>query len=255
MIFKQNKIQALALFILSLLSIVLLTVVFWNSLLKASAGISTLPIILLAIALIAVSWLYIIYLKETDADLINSKINKKIEEERSKILADFSKKEEVIDDKKVDLDALLGKILPKGNFKNIDSFISKLLQNLAPEIEMSQGIFYMLDKENGTYEFLTGYALTKKEIPGFKAGENLNGQVAISKEIMVIHDIPEEYIIESGLGKGKPVHLVLAPIISENESIAILELATFRSNTDYISDILNKIMLQVSDKLVQMIKS
>lgn len=250
MILKQNKIRALSLFILSLLSIILLIIVFWNSLFKANV------IILLAVTLISVSWLYIIYLKETNADLINNTINNKVEEERSKILAEFSKKEETVEEVKIDLDEVIGKIVPKGNFKNTDSFISKTLQNLAPEIEMSQAIFYLLNKDKGTFEFLSGFATSKSEIPEFTPGENLTGQVAVSKEIMVIHDIPDEYmIIESGLGKSKPVHLIIVPILNENESIAILEVATFKSNTEYISDLLNKLMVQVSEKLVQMLKS
>jgi hypothetical protein len=73
---------------------------------------------------------------------------------------------------------------------------------------------------------------------------------------MVIHDIPDEYmLIESGLGKSKPVHLIIVPVLNENESIAILEVATFKSNTEYISGLLNKLMVQVSEKLVQMLKS
>jgi hypothetical protein len=257
MILKQDKIKARVLFIVALASIVLMAISFWNYIkLGNKHYLAVLSLVFLALSLISVCWLFIIYLKETNEATVNELINEKVEEERAKILAEFSKKEEEIDEVKVDIDELVTKIIPKGNFKNTDSFVSKLLQNLAPEIEMSQGLFYLLQKDKTSYEFLNGYAITKEEIQGFKAGENLTGQVAVSKEIMVIHEIPDEYItIESGLGKGKPVHLLIAPFTYENEVVAILEIATFTSKTDHIVEVLNKLTIQVSEKLVQMIKS
>lgn len=250
MVFKRNSIKTFGLFILSLASIVFLAIVYWNSMMKV------LPILLILVALVSLCWLYIIYLKEMDETRLSNIINRKVEEERSKILADFNKKEEIVEEVKIDADELISKTIPKGNFKNIDSFVAKLLQNLAPEIEMSQGIFYLQKQENGPFEYLCGYAVTKEEISGFNAGENLTGQVVVTKEIAVIHDIPDSYMtIESGLGKSKPVNLVIVPVLNQNEVIAVFEMATFKSNTDHITEILSKLMMQVSDKLIQMIKS
>lgn len=256
MILKRFKIQPLGLFIINILSIVLLAIVFWNSILKTGAGVSFWSVFLLAIALISACIFYITYMKETNPEALNSIIEKKVEEERSSILAEFNKKEEIVEEVKIDLDEIINKIIPKGNFKNIGSFVSKFLQNLANEVEVSQGIFYSHDDEKNNYNFLCGYALADEEnITSFKAGENLTGQTAVTKEIMVIKEIPDNYIIESGLGKGKPVHLFIVPVLNVDECIAVIELATFKSDIDQITDILKNIVTPLSDKLLQMKKS
>jgi len=252
----NNKIKVRVIFIIGITSIVFLTIVFWNKLPESEKHGMFFPLLFLSIALVSVCWLYVVYLKETNEAIISEVINKKVEEERSKILAEFNKKEEVIEEVKVDVDELITKIIPKGNFKNLESFVTKFLQNLAPEIEMSQGLFYLLNKDEGVFEYLKGYGVTKDEIASFKAGENLTGQVALTKEIMVIHDLPDDYIsVESGLGKSKAVRLVIIPFVSEDETFAILEIATFKSKTEKIEDLINRLMNQASEKLVQMLKS
>lgn len=252
----SNKIQSLVLFIVNLLTIILLTTIFWNSLIKANANVSAWAIVVLTIALVSNCLFYILYLRETNLEKINEIIDQKVEKERLILLAEFAK-EEVVEEIKIDLDEVLGRLIPKGNFKNINSFTNKLLQNLAHEIKMSQGIFYIFEKEQEVFKFSSGYAVNNEErITDFKIGENLNGQAAFSKEIMIINDIPENYItIESGLGKGKPNNLIIFPVIAEDVCIAVFEIATFKTNTTHIKDLLSKLTIPVSEKLLQMQKS
>lgn len=58
--------------------------------------------------------------------------------------------------------------------------------------------------------------------------EGLPGQVAVSGDLINISDIPGDYfMIESGLGKGKPASLIIFPVKHENKVIAIIELSSF----------------------------
>jgi hypothetical protein len=257
MIINRLKLVPLILILITLISVILLTASIWNSHIGVLLSGSILPVLFLFIALISSIGSYILYLKETNYSLIEQKIKLKVDEERVKIYEELNKKEEVVDETKIDLDEIVNQVIPKGNFKNVDSFATKLLQNMGHEFEIAQGLFYLSNPDFTNYKFVAGYALTnKKPIPDFSPGESLNGQVAISKEIMLINDIPKEYFnIESGLGTSKPVNLFIAPILIENNTIAVLEFATFRSNSEFIKDITNKVTYQIANKIVQIQKS
>jgi hypothetical protein len=253
MMINSSKIKPLISFILTIISIILLSVTF----MKSDSDGSFLSVIFIFLALGSSSISYFLYLKDTNDGLIEKTIKFRVEEERTKIFEEFNKKDEVVEEKRADLDEIVGRIVPKGNFKSIDSFASKLLQNMGHENEICQGMFFLSNKDFTNYKFVSGYALTsEKPIPDFKPGENLNGQVAISKEIMIIHDIPKEYMnIESGLGTSKPVNLFIAPVLLENNTIAVIEFATFKSNSEFIKEIIEKVTYQIADKIEQIQKS
>jgi hypothetical protein len=257
MFLNDKKIGSLALFIITLISIVLLTASLWNALIRVQSQGNIWSIIFLFVSLVSSSTLFIRYLKETNSTRLENIISMRVEEERLKIYDELNKKDEIIEEEKVDVDEIVNKIIPKGNFKNIGSFSEKLLQNMGQVNEISQGIFYLSNKDYSNYTFVAGYALTNEQsIPDFKPGENLNGQVAVSKEILLLKEVPNDYMnIESGLGKGKPVNLYFVPVLFENNTIAVIEFATFKSNSELILEIYKKLTLEVADKLVQMQKS
>lgn len=61
----------------------------------------------------------------------------------------------------------------------------------------------------------------------FSYGEGLAGQCALEKESRVITDVPENYsLISTGLGEAKPRSILIAPVIYEEEVLAVLELAS-----------------------------
>jgi len=85
-----------------------------------------------------------------------------------------------------------------------------------------------------------------KEPKKFKTGESLPGQVAKNKTILNISNIPENYInIFSGLGKSSPKYMLFIPILYNNKTIGVIELASFKSfnkNTEQIFTELSGIM-------------
>ena len=54
------------------------------------------------------------------------------------------------------------------------------------------------------------------------------GQVAKNKHAMNISDLPEGFIVASGLGQSSPLHLYFLPLINNDETIAVIELASFK---------------------------
>ncbi len=198
--------------------------------------------------------------KTSNENLIEDQIKQKVEEERIKLLNELNKnkeeKETIVNDIE-EINTQVNKIVPKGKFKTLEDFAKKLLANVAQEIELLQGIFYIADAKNKNFSYLAGYAITSEEpIPGFTLGENLTGQAAQTQELMVIDEIPEDYFdIESGLGKSKPKGLLLMPVTDKKKTIALLELAIFIEVQEKHKNIVAGITKSVAEKLIQIQKS
>jgi hypothetical protein len=127
---------------------------------------------------------------------------------------------------------------------------NKVLGNLAREMGFVQGIIYVKSKNEAQYNPAGEYALTDRKPQPFKAGETLPGQAAESKSLIVLYDIPEDYfMVSSGLGSSKPRYLLLCPVVTHNETIAVLELAAFKKPDEKTSDILNKVTADLGIRL------
>jgi hypothetical protein len=253
--FKQHRKQSLALFIATLLFMLLIAISFWNSI-RDNKNPGAWPLVFLILAIISAALFYTIYLKATDQRITENLISAKLAEERARILSEMDRKEEVKEDVSVELDEKAGKIVPKGNIKTAESFATKLLANLASELQVVLGIVYTSKGKNSSFGFLAGFALpADQKSPDFKLGENLNGQAAQNKEILILRNLPEQYFsIESGLGSSKPRNLIIAPIVNDNKTIAIIEIATFIGIDVNTELLVNKVCTLAADKLAQLLK-
>ncbi len=107
-----------------------------------------------------------------------------------------------------------------------------ILSDLAPLVTAHHGVFYVVDPsgEETTLKLLASYAYKdRKHVPSqFRIGEGLVGQCAIERRMMLINQVPSDYIqISSGLGEAAPRNIVVLPVLFEGEVKAVLELATF----------------------------
>ena len=113
--------------------------------------------------------------------------------------------------------------------KDVNVFTEKFLINIANKYEIVQGLFYLKNSKAENFTIRAKYAYFNDEEPkSFKIGEGLSGQVAKNKKAMNLSDIPENYIkIVSGTGEGTPKHLLILPVIQKDNTIGIVELASF----------------------------
>jgi HAMP domain-containing protein/signal transduction histidine kinase/CheY-like chemotaxis protein len=107
-----------------------------------------------------------------------------------------------------------------------------ILSDLAPLVTAHHGVFYVVDPggDEPTLKLLASYAYKdRKDVSSeFRLGEGLVGQCALEARIMLINQVPGDYIqISSGLGEAPPRSIVVLPVIFEGEVKAVLELATF----------------------------
>lgn len=153
------------------------------------------------------------------------------------IVTDEEKIDEVIQEKEIkqteviDVEHYIKKIIPKNDSKlTVVKYTEKILSNFAKEFDIVQGLFFIREKNTTQFSIAGKYAYFGETDPeSFKVGQTLSGQVAFNKTVLYLSEIPENYVtILSGLGSSSPRHLLIIPVIVNNETIAIIELASFK---------------------------
>jgi hypothetical protein len=242
-------------FMVIVLAAFLTLAAIWNSLLTVKDIRNEGWIIVFMMILIAacvVMFLFAIRLSDQDAFQENldqiiaaekEKLTKRMEEKKSQ--AQESLYEET------DISERITQVLSGLNAaKSIDTFGSKLLMNLSKEIEIVRGVFFFREEKGDVYICKGEYAITGKKPEPFKLGENLSGQVAKNKTLMSLHEIPENYFkAESGLGGALPRHLFLFPLLYKNETIAVVEVATFKKIDSSQLKILNTLTSELGERM------
>jgi hypothetical protein len=221
----------------------------WNSLLTTEAKHEGWVIAFLLILFIAGIGLFLIAFKTSDASRSEKEKKAAYESGKAEIIREYeSKNKEGIEQKKADEDVERVVELIMGGIKGARSETSlgnRILAALARQFEFVQGILFLRDGD-GTYTPKGEFALTGLVPQPFRKGENLNGQVAESRSIMIVYDIPEDYFkISSGLGQSKPRFLMVVPVMAGDDCIGVMELAAFRKPDESTVNILYK----VSDEL------
>ena len=149
----------------------------------------------------------------------------------------------------------LKSIMPSSevHFNNLEKYTEKLLQNIAKEMNIVQGLVFVLNDTDQKFHIAGQYAYYSETPPhSFLLGENISGQVAKNRELLNLKELPTGYItIISGLGKSAPQNLIIAPIVYDDNSIGILELASFNvfgeNQEALISKICELMAVQLND--------
>ena len=149
----------------------------------------------------------------------------------------------------------VARLIPE-NCKTMEEFSEKVLQNLAGEFHVLQGLMYLKAKDSDVYKSIAQFAYFSESRPqDFKTGETLPGQAVKNKTIVTLADIPENYMtVASGLGKSGPKFLVFIPLIHNEEVIGLFEWATFAPPKDETGKVLGIIADRVAEIIVKFIK-
>ena len=130
---------------------------------------------------------------------------------------------------------------------NPEKLGQKLLSQLGEELQIVQGLVYQYSNETEKFEVLSTYAYYGEEPPqAFSIGEGLSGQAARDQQRILLTELPDDYTeVISGLGKRQPKMLLLAPLIHEEKTVALVELSFFEKfseqKIDKFEGILNKL--------------
>lgn len=246
--------------VLLILLIICILLVFgsYHNLLITS-GVKSTPgwaiLFLILIVFIGIS-LYVLVFKSNsksknlENDLYSLKAS--IEESKHKEV----KVEEVVKEK-IDIEKETKLIMPD-SIDDLVKFGESFLSNISRKFDIVQGLFYMKDQTSGVFSFISGYAYYSETEPvTYKEGDTLAGQVAKNKIVLNLNNVPDGHItVLSGLGKGSPKHLLIVPIISsDNETIGIFELASFKAFDSEVEKLFAYLGRKLGEKLTQPLKS
>ncbi len=241
-IYKNTKITGTIFFILIIINISALFHEFNNfvnlfELLSVSAEKSTntrLFYVLFVSLIILLIVFYLIFLQMILQKKVEITKQKEIENIKKKKIIE-EKKEKQENKERLREDALknakMERILKELEEQlNLKKYCEKFLSNVAKEYDIVQGLFYLKNPKLQLFQVMGTYAFYSDDQPmEFKEGEGLSGQVAKNKSLIYVDKIPENYItILSGLGNSSPKYLLIFPVLLNDESIGIIELASFK---------------------------
>jgi signal transduction histidine kinase/CheY-like chemotaxis protein/HAMP domain-containing protein len=129
--------------------------------------------------------------------------------------------------------------------RDLEIVAELIMEELAPLMGALHGTFFLTEQEGGEtrLRLIAGYGLrADKDAPiQYRIGQSLIGQVAKSKRLVVVDEIPQSYIkITSGLGEAPPANLVVFPLLFEGEVLGVVELASFSKFTPIQIDFLEQ---------------
>ena len=127
-----------------------------------------------------------------------------------------------------------------------------LLSKLAPLVHAHQGSIYhsnqIDDSQDRQLVLLSTYAQsgTVALSPTLKLGEGLVGQCALENRRIMMTDVPADFVtISSSLGEARQLSVVVLPVLFENQTKAVIELASLHPFTAVNLNFLDQLALGI----------
>ena len=130
-----------------------------------------------------------------------------------------------------------------------------IIENLAKYLDAQIGTFYYLDgkelKLSGSFAVSSNAILNKLDM-----GEGLIGQVALSKELKVVVNLPEDYMkVNSSFGETSIKTLFIVPLMGGNNLKGVMELGFIRNKITNGESLLSQISESIAMAVDVAIKS
>jgi len=132
----------------------------------------------------------------------------------------------------------------------------KLLKELISFLDLNQGGIFLTEKDENDEYFLElkasfAYNTERKNKKTIAFKEGLIGTAAYEQNIIILDEIPSNYLeINSGLGEIPPKYLFILPIIYEDETLAVIELASFNplnnAELDFLKNLTDTVSLFIA---------
>lgn len=229
-----------------IVSFLLSLVVLWNFLLANETHHEGWIVFFIILLFGSGVIMFLMLYKITDPEQFDLHVQSVLENEKTLLIdqnkneQDVFESEESKDEKKIEGKA---KELMTGiDSKSAAEFSDLLLRKISKKLDFVQGIIYVRNGKNKKFSPAGTFALPGKNPESFVSGNGIAGQATESKTMIRINDIPENYFdATSGLGNSKPKHLLFIPIVYKNQSIALIEVGSFKKPDETTEKILHNI--------------
>ncbi|QOY34272.1 response regulator [Anaerobacillus isosaccharinicus] len=138
--------------------------------------------------------------------------------------------------------------------QKLTSFSDVFITKIALIVGATFGVFYFKDEKGlkRTGSFAANKIDLEEQI--FRNGEGLVGQCAMSNQIMVLDNLPKNYIeTKSGLGSATPTSLIILPIEFQGEVLGVIELAKFEKFTPLQQRLLEQVCNSIGPNIDRII--
>jgi len=118
---------------------------------------------------------------------------------------------------------------------DVQTLAKRVITFLSKYMEAQVGVFYLSDETRKVVQLIASYAFSHRKSPQntVKVGEGIVGQAAYEKEIILLTDLPHDYMaIDSALGDTTARHVIIVPFLYENDLIGVMEFATYKKFTE-----------------------
>lgn len=124
------------------------------------------------------------------------------------------------------------------NNKNLFDLSFEVLSDIIQYLEANVGgIFIIENDDNGRYlELIASYAYDRRKFleKRIEIKEGLIGACALEQKTIYMSKVPKDYMnISTGLGEGDPRAVLIVPLKIDEETIGVMELATFKGFKKY----------------------
>lgn len=132
-----------------------------------------------------------------------------------------------------------------------DNFLLKLVKYL----NINQGCVFLKKEKNGetALELTSYYAYNRKKYISKEISltEDLVGHCFLENEAIHLAKVPDDYIkITSGLGEAVPTSVLLVPIKTEQNTVGVLELASFSIFEEYKIEFIKSIVQSLASVII-----
>jgi hypothetical protein len=231
-----------------LCSALLLVALSWNRILAPASAPSVLVMLWFFISASGI-YLFMLAVKKAHRQWIDEE-RRSQESNDEKLQRARHRKDPTKESQELDFPSAARKLIRRVNEDEpLEEAGKGLLKNLARELEIMSGLFYL--RKKGRFEVAASFAVSSSNGPvPFKEGEGLNGQVAKNQQVMVLTNLPEEYLeVYSGLGGAKPGYVALVPFIHKNKTIALLECSGYKYDPHDIENLFRILARDLMEKL------
>lgn len=148
----------------------------------------------------------------------------------------------------------IGDVIRK-NANSVQSLADDFIRTLVKYMGMNQGGLFLLEGEKGEehLNLAACYAFERKKYLNKKiaVGEGLVGQCFLERDIVYMTKVPQDYVqITSGLGGANPSCVILVPVMTSDEIVGVMELASFKPLEEFQIDFLKKAAENIASSIV-----
>ena len=122
---------------------------------------------------------------------------------------------------------------------------------LCRYVNAGMGALYIFDKENNVLKLEGSFAFSKASDMAsvFKLGEGLVGQVAYDKKPILLSNVTDGHVIQSGTTREKALNTYTHPLIFKGQLIGVIEVASYEKFNPVVLEYIDSALLIIAGSL------